>query len=114
MGEASARGGADQIGIVDPLPAVQKPPQFTTCTGPRLALEMYNKRGGVLGRQVSIVEADDASNVQTAIKVANKLIKEDRVDFLMGTFTATWPSPSAKWPGKRTNYSWPHAPTSWN
>jgi branched-chain amino acid transport system substrate-binding protein len=47
---------------------------------------MYNKRGGVLGRQVSIVEADDASNVQTAIKAATKLIKDDRVDFLMGTF----------------------------
>src|SRR5438128_11512685 len=54
--------------------------------GATVALEMYNKRGGVLGRQVAIIEADDASNVQTAIKAANKLIKDDRVDFLMGTF----------------------------
>jgi len=40
----------------------------------------------VLGRQVAIIEADDASNVQTAVRAANKLIKDDRVDFLMGTF----------------------------
>jgi branched-chain amino acid transport system substrate-binding protein len=31
------------------------------------------------------VEADDASNVRTGLKAAAKLIKEDRVDFLMGT-----------------------------
>jgi branched-chain amino acid transport system substrate-binding protein len=49
-------------------------------------MDLYNKRGGVLGRPISITEADDASNVQTAIKAATKLIKEDRVDFLMGTF----------------------------
>jgi branched-chain amino acid transport system substrate-binding protein len=45
-----------------------------------------NKRGGVLGRPVSLIEADDASNVDTAIKAATKLVKDDRVDFLMGTF----------------------------
>ena len=49
-------------------------------------MDLYNKRGGVLGRQVSILEADDASNPEAAVKVATKFIKEDRVDFLMGTF----------------------------
>jgi ABC-type branched-subunit amino acid transport system substrate-binding protein len=34
----------------------------------------------------TILEADDASNPETAVKVATKFIKEDRVDFLMGTF----------------------------
>ena len=33
-----------------------------------------------------ILEADDASNPDTAVKAATKLIKEDRVDVLMGTF----------------------------
>ncbi len=75
-----------KIGIVDPLSSPYKTSSIHDVHGATVALEMYNKRGGVLGRQVSIVEADDASNVQTAIKVANKLIKEDRVDFLMGTF----------------------------
>src|SRR2546422_5199356 len=75
-----------KIGIVDPRARPFQTSSIHDVHGATVALEMYNKRGGVLGRQVSIVEADDASNVQTAIKVANKLIKEDRVDFLMGTF----------------------------
>src|SRR5438093_3230364 len=75
-----------KIGIIDPLSSPYKTSSIHDVHGATVALEMYNKRGGALGRQVSIVEADDASNVPTAIKVANKLIKEDRVDFLMGTF----------------------------
>ena len=75
-----------KVGIIDPLSSPYKTSSIHDVHGATVALEMYNKRGGVLGRQVSIVEADDASNVQTAIKVANKLIKEDHVDFLMGTF----------------------------
>ncbi len=53
-----------------------------------MAVDLYNKRGGVLGRPVIILEADDASNPDTAVKAATKFIKEDRVDFLMGTFNA--------------------------
>src|SRR5881398_526396 len=75
-----------KVGIIDPLSSPYKTSSIHDVHGATVALEMYNKRGGALGRQVSIVEADDASNVPTAIKVANKLIKEDRVDFLMGTF----------------------------
>src|SRR5437870_9547051 len=75
-----------KVGIIDPLSSPYKTSSIHDVHGATVALEMYNKRGGVLGRQVAIIEADDASNVQTAIKVADKLIKEDRVDFLMGTF----------------------------
>jgi len=75
-----------KVGIIDPLSSPYKTSSIHDVHGATVALEMYNKRGGVLGRPVSIIEADDASNVQTAIKMANKLIKDDRVDFLMGTF----------------------------
>ncbi|MEO6545155.1 MAG: ABC transporter substrate-binding protein, partial [Nitrospiraceae bacterium] len=54
--------------------------------GANVAVDWFNKRGGVLGRPVVILEADDASNPETAVKVATKFIKEDRVDVLMGTF----------------------------
>jgi len=75
-----------KVGIIDPLSSPYKTSSIHDVHGATVALEMYNKRGGVLGRPVSIIEADDASNLQTAIKIANKLIKEDHVDFLMGTF----------------------------
>jgi branched-chain amino acid transport system substrate-binding protein len=75
-----------KVGIIDPLSSPYKTSSIHDVHGATVAMEMYNKRGGVLGRQVAIIEADDASNVQTGIKAATKLLKEDRVDFLMGTF----------------------------
>ncbi len=75
-----------KVGIIDPLSSPYKTSSIHDVHGATVAVDLYNKRGGVLGRPVSITEADDASNVQTAVKAATKLIKEDRVDFLMGTF----------------------------
>ena len=40
----------------------------------------------MLERPVEILEADDASNPDQAVRAATKLIKDDRVDVLMGTF----------------------------
>lgn len=76
-----------KVGILDPLSSPYKTSSIHDVHGATVAMDWYNKRGGVLGRQVSILEADTASNVDTALKAATKLIKEDRVDFLMGTFT---------------------------
>jgi len=75
-----------KIGIIDPLSSPYKTSSVHDVHGATVALDFYNKRGGVLGRPISIIEADDGSNVQTATKAATKLIKDDRVDFLMGTF----------------------------
>jgi len=84
--EAAKGGEPIKVGILDPLSSPYKTSSIHDVHGATVALDLYNKRGGVLGRPVSIIEADDASNVQTAIKAATKLLKEDRVDFLMGTF----------------------------
>lgn len=76
-----------KIGIIDPLSSPYKTSSIHDVHGARVAVDLYNKRGGVLGRPVTLLdEVDDASNVQTAVKAATKLIKDDRVDFLMGTF----------------------------
>ena len=58
--------------------------------GAHVAVDLFNKRGGVLGRPIVILEADDASNPDTALKAAIKFIKEDRVDVLMGTFNGDY------------------------
>src|SRR5437899_11820744 len=80
-----------KVGIIDPLSSPYKTSSIHDVHGATVALELYNKPGGVLGRQVTIVEADDASNVPTAIKVAIKLSNEDCVDILMGTFNGDEP-----------------------
>ncbi len=75
-----------KIGILDPLSSPYKTSSVHDVHGANVAVDLFNKSGGVLGRPVAIPEADDASNVQTALKAATKFIKEDRVDVLMGTF----------------------------
>ena len=75
-----------KIGILDPLSSPYKTSSIHDVHGANVAVDLFNKRGGVLGRPVVILEADDASNPEQAVTVATKFIKEDRVDVLMGTF----------------------------
>ena len=80
---------ADQpikIGIIDPLSSPYKTSSIHDVHGANVAVDLFNKKGGVLGRSVAVLEADDASNPDQAVKAAMKFIKEDRVDALMGTF----------------------------
>lgn len=77
-----------RIGIIDPLSGPYKTSSIHDVHGATVAVDLFNKGGGVLGRPVVIVEADDASNPDMAVKAATKLIKDDRVDVLMGTFNS--------------------------
>ena len=74
-----------KVGIIDPLTGPYKTSSIHDVHGANVAMDWFNSRGGVLGRPVVLLEADDASQRDNAIKAATKLIKEDRVDFLMGT-----------------------------
>src|SRR3990167_1761632 len=84
----AATGEPIKIGILDPLSSPYKTSSIHDVHGANVAVDLFNKRGGVLGRPVVILEADDASNSEQALKVATKFIKEDHVDVLMGTFNA--------------------------
>ena len=82
----AAAGEPIKIGILDPLSSPYNTSSIHDIHGANVAVDLFNKKGGVLGRPVVILEADDASNPDTAVKAAMKFIKEDRVDVLMGTF----------------------------
>lgn len=75
-----------KVGILDPLSGPYSTSSVHDVHGATVAVDLFNKNGGVLGRPVTILEADDASNVQTGLKAARKFIRDDRVDFLIGTF----------------------------
>jgi len=81
----AAAGEPIKIGILDPLSIPYNTSSIHDIHGAHVAVDLFNKKGGVLGRPVMILEADDASDPDTAVKVATKFIKEDRVDVLMGT-----------------------------
>jgi branched-chain amino acid transport system substrate-binding protein len=53
-----------------------------------MALEEINGAGGVLGRKIEVVFRDDKLRPDEAIKHAQELVFQERVDFLMGTFSS--------------------------
>ena len=69
-----------KVGIIDPLTGPYKTSSIHDVHGANVAMDWFNSRGGVLGRPVVLLEADDASQRDNAIKAATKLIKEDSVD----------------------------------
>lgn len=52
--------------------------------GAEQAVEDINKRGGVLGRKISFVMQDSQCRPADAVSAAEKLISQDKVDFLLG------------------------------
>lgn len=54
--------------------------------GWQLALEQINAQGGVLGRKLEIISRDDAGRPADAVRIAQELLAEEKVDLLAGTF----------------------------
>ncbi|MBU3846511.1 MAG: urea ABC transporter substrate-binding protein [Candidatus Acinetobacter avistercoris] len=54
----------------------------------RLAIEQINKQGGVLGRQIKIIQEDGASDWPTFAEKARKLTEKDKVAAIFGCWTS--------------------------
>ena len=55
--------------------------------GVTLAIEQFNRDGGVNGRLVELIARDDAQNKETAIRSANELVAA-KVEVIIGPFTS--------------------------
>jgi branched-chain amino acid transport system substrate-binding protein len=53
-----------------------------------MALEEINAKGGILERKVEVIFRDDKLRPDEAIKHAQELVFQEKVDFLMGTFSS--------------------------
>jgi len=87
-GQVAYAAEAIKIGILDPLSSPNRTSSIHDVQGANVAVDLFNKKGGVLDRSIAILEADDASNPEMAVKVATKFVKKDWIDVLMGTFNA--------------------------
>ena len=56
--------------------------------GYEVCAEELNAKGGLLGRKVEFVMYDDQSSTQTAQRLYEKLITEDKVDAVMGPYSS--------------------------
>jgi branched-chain amino acid transport system substrate-binding protein len=56
--------------------------------GAEMAVSEVNAKGGVLGRQLTLISRDSKANADEAVRLARELIIKDSVDFLIGTLTS--------------------------
>lgn len=54
----------------------------------KMAIEDINAKGGVLGRKLEMVVADETENPETGINAIRKLTAEEKVDVLVGGYTS--------------------------
>jgi branched-chain amino acid transport system substrate-binding protein len=90
----SGRGGGGDtgkplvIGASLPLSGDFAQPGEASRRGYTIWQDMINANGGLLGRRVELKVVDDASSQDTVVSDYNRLISQNKVDLLLGTFSS--------------------------
>jgi branched-chain amino acid transport system substrate-binding protein len=90
-GGTSGGGGGGKpvtIGASLPLSGDFSQPGGAAKQGYEIWQDMVNSKGGLLGRKVQMKIVDDASSQKTVVTDYNRLIAQDHVDLLLGTFSS--------------------------
>jgi branched-chain amino acid transport system substrate-binding protein len=74
-----------KIGIMAPVNYV---PGIGIVNAAEMAAEKINARGGIAGKKVQLVIADTEANPEKGITALKKLVLDDNVDVLVGTFSS--------------------------
>jgi branched-chain amino acid transport system substrate-binding protein len=74
----SGGGSTDpiKIGVIAPLSGDSAAAGTDIVNGAKLAADKINKAGGVLGRQITLVQADDGCDAQTGTSAVQKLVTQ--------------------------------------
>ena len=86
--DAAAAKAPIKIGISLPITGDFSEPGTAALKGYRVWQTYVNSHGGLLGRKVNLVVKDDQSDQNTIVNDYNKLIDQDKVDLLLGTFSS--------------------------
>jgi branched-chain amino acid transport system substrate-binding protein/urea transport system substrate-binding protein len=81
-------GGEDRafrLGLVAPTTGVASLEGNSLVAGAKLAVEAVNADGGVLGHPIELTVADDKSDAATSTQVTQQLIRQNEVDYVLGT-----------------------------
>lgn len=76
------------IGVSLPLTGDFSQPGGEAKRGYEVWQKQVNAKGGLLGRKVELKITDDASNQDTVVADYTKLITQDKVDLVLGTFSS--------------------------
>ncbi|MER3460402.1 MAG: amino acid ABC transporter substrate-binding protein, partial [candidate division GAL15 bacterium] len=76
------------IGCLYPLTGRAARYGHDSIVGAEMAADEVNRRGGVLGKELRLLFADDRSDPTYAVRVAQRYVREDQVDFLLGVVSS--------------------------
>ncbi len=84
----AAFGAAEpyRLGCTQPLTGVAASGGKTALVGVQMAVDRINKMGGINGRPIDLVVADDQSKPDIGRRAVEKLVTEDNIDFHVGGF----------------------------
>lgn len=99
-GPIAAQEGPIRIGASLPLTGAFSIAGEKNRQGYGLCTRLLNERGGVLGRQIELIESDNRSDAATAINQYERFINVDGVDAVYGTFSSRLTFPVASILGK--------------
>lgn len=77
-------GGTLKIAVLAPLSGDVKTFGESTRDGVLLAVEEWNEKGGVLGKDIEPIVEDSQCSAEVAVSAANKVIDQDGVKFIIG------------------------------
>lgn len=96
ISQSSYAAGKDiLIGVAGPHTGSSSPFGLQLWKGAEKAVEDINKAGGINGRMLRAVKADDACLPAQAKSVANKLVNTDKVNAVVGHFCSSSTIPAA-------------------
>src|SRR5712664_3168914 len=73
-----------KIGVSGPFTGGSAPMGVSMRDGVKLAVAEINAKGGVLGRQLQIVERDDEAKNERGVQIAQELINKEKVTATVG------------------------------
>ena len=88
VGGVEAQDDAIKIGFLTALTGLETILGETQLKCTQLAIDEINAAGGVLGRQLTLLVEDDATDPRVTVEKANKLMKQDQVDVIVGMITS--------------------------
>lgn len=85
---ASTSGDTIKVGIVHSLSGTMAISEKSVVDAEQLAIDEINKTGGVLGKQITAIVEDGASDWPTFAEKSKKLIEQDKVVAVFGCWTS--------------------------
>lgn len=88
-------GESIRIGVAGPFSGAYAAFGEQFWQGARQAVQDLNATGGVLGKSIELVKADDACEPKQAVAVANRLVESDGVEAVIGHFCSSSTIPAS-------------------